>query len=164
MAPAAAIVRPGAILAPYRNEPGFIWRSPVIVVAAAPTLLLTIHTALAPMALAVGGATVLCGVALVFMTRAAAVAPAGPREAFRFLLTTTAVLGVLQVLCGALLFLFGERPADQLHFVYGGIVLLAIPVAYAYSDQKDVRRDIIVMTIAAVAIIGAAIRAIMTGG
>jgi hypothetical protein len=136
----------------------------VIVVAAAPTVLLTIHTALAPMVLAIGAATILCGVALFFRTRASGVAPPGPQEAFRFLLGATAVLGVLQVLCGALLFLFGDRPADQLHFVYGGIVLLAIPVAYVYSDQKDVRRDIIVMTIAAVAILGAAIRAIMTGG
>ena len=134
-----------------------------MIVLAAPALLVTIHTAFAPLILAIGGAAVLCGAALIMLTRRAGSAPAGPREAFRFLLTTTAVLGILQAICGLLLLLFGERPADQLHYVYGGIVLLAIPVAYAYSDQKDVRRDIIVMTIAAVAIVGAAVRAVMTG-
>jgi hypothetical protein len=36
-------------------------------------------------------------------------------------------------------------------------------VAYVYSDQKQVRRDIVIMSIAVLAIIGAAIRALATG-
>src|SRR5574340_1034957 len=57
----------------------------------------------------------------------------------------------------------GARPGEGLHYVYGGIVLLAIPVAYVYSDQHQVRRDIIIMVIAVVAVVGAAVRALMTG-
>jgi hypothetical protein len=36
-------------------------------------------------------------------------------------------------------------------------------VAYVYSDQNQVRRDIIIMVIAVVAVVGAAVRALMTG-
>jgi hypothetical protein len=82
---------------------------------------------------------------------------------FRYALLVCAGLGVLQALLGGLLLLFGDRPRDNLHFVYGLIVALAVPVAFAYSDQRQVRRDIIIMTIAAAAILGAAVRAWMTG-
>jgi hypothetical protein len=135
----------------------------MLILADTPAALIQIHTAFVPIILAVGGATLLCGLALILMTRGGAVAPAGLSRAFRLLLMVTAGLGVLQALWGGILFATGARPGDQLHFVYGGIVLLAIPVAYVYSDQKAVRRDIIIMTIAALAIIGAAIRALMTG-
>jgi hypothetical protein len=83
---------------------------------------------------------------------------------FRILLWITAGLGVLQPIFGGLIYLNGGRPEDQLHFVYGGLVLLAIPVAYVYSDQKRVRRDLWIMLIAVVIVIGAAFRALATGG
>jgi len=84
-------------------------------------------------------------------------------RSFRILLITTAVFGLLQCIWGALLFASGARPAEPLHYVYGAIVLLAIPVAYVYSDQKRIRRDILIMGIAVIAILGAAVRAFMTG-
>ncbi|HLY31457.1 MAG TPA: hypothetical protein VKQ36_10540, partial [Ktedonobacterales bacterium] len=84
----------------------------------------------------------------------------GLRRVFRWALIVTAALGVLQVVMGGLLFLIVRHPPDDdpLHFVYGAIVLLAIPVAYAYSGQKQVRRVLIIMTIALVALVGAAVR------
>lgn len=82
---------------------------------------------------------------------------------FRWSLIVTAALGVLQAVAGGILFLSGDRPGDDLHFVYGALVLLAIPVAWVYSDQKRVRRDFIIMAIALVVVIGAAVRAFMTG-
>jgi len=82
---------------------------------------------------------------------------------FRWSLIATAALGLIQAVVGGILFASGARPGDQLHFVYGAIVLLAIPVAYVYSDQKRVRRDFLIMVIALVAVIGAAVRAYMTG-
>jgi hypothetical protein len=86
------------------------------------------------------------------------------RQYFRYALAVVAGLGVVQAILGGALFLFFHcQPREQLHYVYGLIVLLAIPVAYAYSDQRQVRRDIIIMTIAVVAILGAAIRAFSTG-
>lgn len=132
--------------------------------------LLGIHTFLVPVILLAGALTLICGITLLVLRRGVAddqtpASASAPRftKAFRWLLVATASLGALQAVVGGLIFLTGARPGDQLHFVYGGIVLLAIPIAYAYSDQKRVRRDLIIMVIAIVAVIGAAVRAFMTG-
>ncbi|PWT72523.1 MAG: hypothetical protein C5B60_09480 [Chloroflexi bacterium] len=135
--------------------------------------ILSLHTIMVPLILVAAGLALICGAALIIMTRQSAGGlPERPqdgdrvstlRRIFRILLQVTAGLGVLQALFGGLLFLQGERPAEGLHFVYGLIVLGAIPVAYVYSDQKLVRRDIVIMSIAIVAVIGAAIRALATG-
>jgi hypothetical protein len=135
----------------------------MLVLADAPALLINIHRVFVPLVVAASGATLACGVALFVMTRDGAAAPARLLDVFRNLLKVTAGIGVLQAFWGILLFLTGARPAENLHFVYGGIVLLAIPVAYVYSDQNDVRRDVVVMGIAALAILGAALRALATG-
>jgi hypothetical protein len=127
-----------------------------------------------PVILVVAGFALINGIMLVIMTRHAAAGglpeqPQGSdrvsmlRRIFRILLLVTAGFGVLQAIFGGLLFLQGKHPAEGLHFVYGLIVLGAIPLAYVYSDQKAVRRDIVIMSIALVAVIGAAIRALATG-
>jgi hypothetical protein len=82
----------------------------------------------------------------------------------RVLLGVTAGLGVVQALMGGILWLSGARPSDPLHYVYGGIVLIALPVAYVYADNKSARRDMIVFTIAVFVVVAAAVRAFMTGG
>ena len=132
--------------------------------------LLAIHTIFVPLILLAGLLTLIVAIILLVQRRRlsdinAPLSQSSPTLArlFRWLLIVTAALGVLQAIVGGLIFLTGARPFDALHYVYGGIVLLAIPVAYAYSDQKRVRRDVIIMLIAAVAIIGAAVRAFMTG-
>ena len=140
------------------------------------SLILQLHQVMFWAVLVLGAVMLICGLALIWLARGARVAEdaAGTsgtaggsfglvRTIFRRVTAVTAGAGVLQAILGGLLFLGGKRPADNLHLVYGLIVLIAIPVAYAYSDQKQVRRDIIIMTIAAVAIIGAAIRAFVTG-
>lgn len=132
--------------------------------------LLGIHFFFVPLILTAGALTLICGITLLVLRRgvsdedtpSGSAAPLFTR-AFRWLLIATASLGALQAVIGGLIFLTGARPGEPLHFVYGGIVLLAIPVAYVYSDQKQVRRDLIIMVIAIVAVIGAAVRALMTG-
>lgn len=130
------------------------------------TSLIRIHEDMAPVILAAGGVTLIWGIVmLVLVGRGSAerASSGGPMRVFRVLLIVTAALGLVQAILGGLMYLQGARPGDGLHFVYGGIVLLAIPVAYVYSDQAQVRRDMIIMVIAVVAVIGAAIRALMTG-
>jgi len=67
---------------------------------------------------------------------------------WRILLIFTAIVALLQGVFGILLVLLGLRPgtgADlyYLHYVYGGIVALAIPVALTYATSgKNVRRDV----------------------
>lgn len=138
--------------------------------ASALPALLGIHTFFVPLILAAGALTLIVAIILLVQRRRLGdintpLSQASPLLArvFRWLLIVTAALGALQAVIGGLIWLTGARPGEPLHYVYGLIVLLAIPVAYAYSDQKRVRRDVIIMLIAAVAIIGAAVRALMTG-
>ena len=133
--------------------------------------LLSLHFIMVPLILLAGALTLIAGITLLVMRRGmgdADTPTAGSvplvTRIFRILMWVTAGLGVIQAIFGGLIYLNGGRPEDQLHFVYGGIVLLAIPIAYVYSDQKRVRRDLIIMVIAVVAVIGAAVRALMTGG
>ena len=142
--------------------------------------LIQIHEDMAPVILAAGGITLICGIVVLILAsrRRGAPAPDSVSESasaasvtrsvpgmrvFRVLLSITAALGLIQAIIGGLMYLNGARPGDGLHYVYGGIVLLAIPVAYVYSEQSQVRRDIIIMVIAVLAVIGAAVRALMTG-
>jgi hypothetical protein len=128
--------------------------------------MIKIHEDTAPVILAAGGITLLWGIVVLVLARRRTSRQGSvwqPLRVFRILLSITAALGLLQAILGGLTFLMGARPGEGLHYVYGGIVLLAIPVAYVYSDQQQVRRDIIIMVIAVAAVVGAAVRALMTG-
>ncbi len=100
------------------------------------------------------------GLILFFSKRAA-------NPSWRISLTVTAVVGLLQALLGIVLLLLGQKPAGgslyYLHFVYGGIVALAIPVAITYATGgKNPRRDMLIFSIAALIIVAAGARALMT--
>jgi len=88
---------------------------------------------------------------------------------WRILLIFTAIVALLQGVFGILLVLFGLRPGTgsdlyYLHYVYGGIVALAIPVALTYATSgKNVRRDVLIFSIAALVLFAAGFRAWMTG-
>lgn len=85
---------------------------------------------------------------------------------FRSALIVTAGMALIQAAIGGLIFLLGSRPSDQLHYVYGGLVLLAVPVAFVYATGKSerVRRDLLYLVIAAIVVAAAAVRAALTGG
>ncbi len=83
-------------------------------------------------------------------------------------LIVTAILGALQALLGITLVLLGQRPPGgnlyYLHYVYGAIVALAIPAAVSYATgSKSLRRDILIYSIAALILVAAGARALMTG-
>lgn len=86
---------------------------------------------------------------------------------WRISLIVTVIFGVVQALLGIALILLGQRPSGNLyylHYVYGGIVALAIPVAITYATSgKNLRRDILIYSIAALVLVAAAARALMTG-
>jgi hypothetical protein len=88
-------------------------------------------------------------------------------RAWKIALIVTAADGLLQGLLGILLVLMGLKPGTgtglyYLHYVYGAIVLLAIPVAITYSSKKG-RTNILIFSIAALIIAAAGARALMTG-
>ncbi len=88
---------------------------------------------------------------------------------WRIALIITAVVSVLQALFGITLVLMGQKPGSgtglyYLHYVYGAIVALAIPVAITYATGgKNQRRDILIYSIAALILVAAALRALTTG-
>ena len=88
---------------------------------------------------------------------------------WRILLIFTAIVALLQGVFGILLVLLGLRPGTgtdlyYLHYVYGGIVALAIPVALTYATGgKKPRRDVLIYSIAALILFAAGFRAWMTG-
>lgn len=87
-------------------------------------------------------------------------------QPWKIALIVAALFGLLQALFGILLVLQGAKPPGgslyYLHYVYGAIVALALPVAYTYIG-KDVRKAVLILSLAAIIIALAAMRGTMTG-
>jgi hypothetical protein len=84
-------------------------------------------------------------------------------DGLRSILFLTVAVGVGQAVLGGILFLAGCRPTDILHLVYALIVVAAIPVAFAYINEKIEKRDLAILAFAAFALAAAALRAYGTG-
>ena len=110
-----------------------------------------------------GTVTGIWGLILFFMKKQTIIRP------WRIALIFTAIVGFLQALFGIILLLMGQHPGSgtglyYLHFVYGGIVALAIPVAVTYATGgKKPRRDMLLFSIIALVLVAAALRALATG-
>lgn len=104
------------------------------------------------------------GLALFFMKRTRTI-----YRPWRITVVITAILALLQGIFGVTLVLLGQKPGTgtglyYLHYVYGGIVALAIPVALTYATSgKNPRRDVLIFSIAALVLFAAGFRAWMTG-
>jgi heme A synthase len=110
-----------------------------------------------------GTVTGVWGLILYFMKKQAIIRP------WRIALIFTAIVGLLQAVFGIILLLLGQRPGTgtglyYLHFVYGAIVALAIPVAVTYATGgKKPRRDTLIFSIISLVLVAAALRAFVTG-
>ncbi len=89
---------------------------------------------------------------------------------WRIMLIVTLVLGLLQAAFGLTMVAMGEKPGGgtgvyYLHYVYGGIVALSIPLVWLSfaTNGEDKRKDMLFYSIATLVIVAAAIRAWMTG-
>ena len=88
---------------------------------------------------------------------------------WRIALIFTAIVAALQALLGITLVILGQKPGTgtglyYLHYVYGAIVVLAIPIAVTYATGgKNERRDTLIFSIAALVLVAAALRALTTG-
>lgn len=124
--------------------------------------ILTLHSFNVYLILAATAVSGLWGLFLFFTKR-----PLG--KPWRTSLIVTALLGALQGLLGLTMVLLGLKPGTgtglyYLHYVYGGIVALGLPVALTYATSgKNPRRDILIYSITALILLAAAIRAWMTG-
>jgi hypothetical protein len=102
------------------------------------------------------------GLILYFMKRSV-------MRAWNIALVVTAILGAIQGVLGLTLVALGQKPGTgqdlyYLHYVYGGIVALAIPIALTYTTSgKNPRRDMLIFSIAALILAAAGVRAWVTG-
>ena len=110
-----------------------------------------------------GTVTGVWGLILFFMKKQTIIRP------WRIALIFTGIVGFLQALFGIILVLLGQHPGSgtglyYLHFVYGGIVALALPVAVTYATGgKKPRRDMLLFSIISLVLVAAALRAFFTG-
>ncbi len=81
---------------------------------------------------------------------------------FRSTLVLTEVLFILQGVIGVGMFLGGRRPHDSLHWLYGVLLVIALPIAASYTSGRGPRREALVYGIAGLFMAGLTIRALTT--
>jgi heme A synthase len=74
------------------------------------------------------------------------------------------VLVVVQGLLGMALFLWGDRPSDSVHILYGFTAALVLPFVWSYVRDKAPRQGLMIYSLVALFIFGLAIRGMTTGG
>ena len=84
-------------------------------------------------------------------------------SAFRGALLIGVGLAVLQAVVGVALVLNGQRPIDNLHYLYGATVILTLPLVASYLSDKKISRPL-AYGLTTLFMAGLASRAITTGG
>lgn len=72
-------------------------------------------------------------------------------------------LVMLQGLLGMALFLFGDRPDDIVHLLYGFTAVLVLPFVWSYFRNRAPRQGLLMYSLVALFIVGLAIRGMTTG-
>ena len=88
-----------------------------------------------------------------------------PTGNFNSALVVTEAAFVVQGLVGVTLYASGRRPHDALHWLYGILLVLVIPIAMTYGGspaERGQRRQSLVYGIAGLFMAGLAIRALTT--
>jgi mannitol-specific phosphotransferase system IIBC component len=85
-----------------------------------------------------------------------------PGGSFNSALVLVEALFIVQGLAGATLFVSGRRPHDTLHWLYGILLVIVVPIAATYTSGRDARRQSLVYAIAGLFMAGLAIRALTT--
>jgi len=75
------------------------------------------------------------------------------------------LLILAQVVVGAIVFASGKRPSIELHYLYGLVILLALPAAETFAPRWGKgRRETWVVALGCLFAFGLSVRAAMTGG
>jgi len=82
---------------------------------------------------------------------------------YRATLVLTEGLFIVQGLVGIAIFLGGARPHDRLHWLYGPLLVIVLPIAASYLMGRESRREPLVYGLAALFMFGLTVRAYMTG-
>jgi heme A synthase len=87
-----------------------------------------------------------------------------PGGGFRATLVLTEVLFIVQGLIGVLMVLGGRQPHDGLHWLYGILLVILLPIAATYAAGRGSRRESLVYGLAGLFMAGLTVRAFTTGG
>lgn len=74
------------------------------------------------------------------------------------------ILILVQGLLGLVLLVWGDRPNQMLHILYGFTAALVLPFVWSYVRDRAPRQGLMLYSIVALFIVGLAIRGIATGG
>jgi hypothetical membrane protein len=85
-----------------------------------------------------------------------------PSPGYRASLVLTEGLFIVQGLLGVGLFFTGNRPKDPLHWLYGVLLVIALPVAASYTSGRQDRRQSLIYGIVGIFMAGLCVRAFMT--
>ena len=87
-----------------------------------------------------------------------------PSSGFNSALVIIEGLFVVQGILGVSLFAGGRRPHDPLHWLYGVLLVIVLPIALTYgsSSERDQRRQSLIYGVAGLFMAGLAIRALTT--
>ena len=72
-------------------------------------------------------------------------------------------LVVVQGLLGMVVFLWGDRPSQMLHLLYGFTAALVLPFVWSYFRDRAPRQGLLVYSLVALFIFGLALRGMATG-
>lgn len=81
---------------------------------------------------------------------------------FWSILAAGELLYLAQGVVGVLMFLSGLRPGRFVHILYGILMVIVLPGAYAYTRGKDQRREALVYGLVGLFLAGVALRAMTT--
>jgi hypothetical protein len=81
---------------------------------------------------------------------------------FWSILAAGELLYLAQGVVGVLMFLSGLSPGRFVHILYGILMVIVLPGAYAYTRGKDQRREALVYGLVGLFLAGVALRAITT--
>lgn len=73
------------------------------------------------------------------------------------------LLVLIQGALGMVLFVWGNRPNDLVHLLYGFTAALVLPFVWSYMRDQAPRRALLLYSLLALFIVGLAIRGITTG-
>lgn len=73
------------------------------------------------------------------------------------------VLIVVQGALGMVLFVWGDRPGQMLHILYGFTAALVLPFVWSYVRDRAPRQGLLLYSLVALFIFGLAIRGMTTG-
>lgn len=87
----------------------------------------------------------------------------GVSSSYRGTLVIGEMMLILQGIFGITLVISGYRPAQPLHFLYGGLSVFILPLVMNYARVRPKRQGPLIYGVSALFITGLAIRAMMTG-